>query len=50
MSARILFITDGSPSSMAAAETAIEFASFKNAILHVVFILDQGWRNLLGDE
>lgn len=50
MSEQILLVTDGSPSSMEATKIAIEIALNKNTILRIIYILDQGWRNLLGDE
>ncbi|SHE84556.1 universal stress protein [Desulforamulus putei] len=50
MNGQILFITDGSPSADAAGETAIRLAREMKMPLKAVFILDEGWKYLLGDE
>lgn len=50
MNGQILLVTDGSPSADAAGKTAIEMAQSMKLPLRAVFILDEGWRNLLGDE
>ncbi|CCO08619.1 universal stress protein [Desulforamulus hydrothermalis] len=50
MHAQILFITDGSASADAAGETAIRLAVNMKMPLKAVFILDEGWKFLLGDE
>lgn len=50
MNGQILFVTDGSPSADAAGETAIQLALGMKMPLQAVFILDEGWKYLLGDE
>lgn len=50
MKGQILFITDGSPSADEAGKTAIEMALAWNLPLRAIFILDEGWKHLLGDE
>lgn len=50
MNGQILFVTDGSPSADEAGQMAIEIALSLKSPLRVVFILDEGWKYLLGDE
>ncbi|GAB6159238.1 hypothetical protein JCM39194_24380 [Desulfotomaculum varum] len=50
MQAQILFVTDGSASADAAGETAIQLAVNMKMPLKAVFIFDEGWKYLLGDE
>ncbi|HBV98366.1 MAG: universal stress protein [Peptococcaceae bacterium BICA1-7] len=50
MKGQILFITDGSPSAEEAGKIAIEMALSANIPLKAVFIFDEGWKHLLGDE
>lgn len=50
MNGQILFITDGSPSAEETGRAAVEIALSGNVSLKAVFILDEGWRHLLGDE
>ncbi|MEG6523828.1 universal stress protein [Desulfotomaculum sp. 1211_IL3151] len=50
MNGQILFITDGSPSADAAGQMATEMSLALKLPLRAVFILDEGWNNLLGDE
>ncbi len=50
MKGQIVFITDGSPSAKTAGETAIAFAIAMKLPIKAVFILEESWRNLLGDE
>ncbi len=50
MKGQIVFITDGSPSAEAAGEKAIALALAMKLPIKAVFILEESWRNLLGDE
>lgn len=50
MKNQILFITDGSPSAGKAGAIAIELAALRKINLRAVFILDESWGSLLGDE
>ena len=50
MKGQILFITDGSPSADTAGERAIQLALSMKLPLKAIFILDEGWKHLLGDE
>ncbi|GAB6154174.1 hypothetical protein JCM17380_29240 [Desulfosporosinus burensis] len=50
MNGQILFITDGSPSADAAGQMATEMSLALKLPLRAVFILDEGWKNFLGDE
>lgn len=50
MNGQILLITDGSPSADAAAQMATEMSLTLKLPLRVIFILDEGWNNFLGDE
>lgn len=50
MKGQVLFITDGSPSAEEAGKAAIEMALSVNSPLKAVFIFDEGWKHLLGDE
>ncbi|ABO50014.1 hypothetical protein Dred_1484 [Desulforamulus reducens MI-1] len=47
---QILFITDGSTSADLAGNIAMEMALTLKLPFRAVFILDEGWGNLLGDE
>ncbi|EHQ91270.1 universal stress protein [Desulfosporosinus youngiae] len=50
MNGQILLITDGSPSADAAVQMATELSLGLKQPLRAVFILDEGWKNFLGDE
>ncbi|SFG13847.1 Universal stress protein family protein [Desulfotomaculum arcticum] len=50
MPAQILYVTDGSPSAREAGLTALELAGLWNASIRAVFIIDQSWAHILGDE
>lgn len=50
MHGQILFITDGSSSANHAGRMAISMALSLKVPLKAVFILDEGWKYLLGDE
>ena len=50
MNGQILLITDGSPSADAAVQMATELSLSLKQPLRAVFILDEGWKNFLGDE
>ncbi|HBX23284.1 MAG TPA: universal stress protein [Desulfotomaculum sp.] len=50
MEKQILFISDGSASATKAGAIAIELAATRQSDLRAVFILDEGWGSLLGDE
>ncbi len=50
MEGQILFITDGSASAGQAGEMAIGLANLWRVSLRAVYILDEGWRDILGDE
>jgi nucleotide-binding universal stress UspA family protein len=50
MEGRILLVTDGSRSSQLAGGHAIKLALLWKTSLTGLFILDKGWRDLLGDE
>ncbi|AEF94242.1 hypothetical protein Desca_1385 [Desulfotomaculum nigrificans CO-1-SRB] len=50
MNGQILFITDGSPAAIAAGENALALAKSQNLVIKAVFIIDEGWHHLLGDE
>lgn len=50
MKGQVLFITDGSPSADVAGEKAIQFAQSMKLPIQAIFILDEGWKHLLGDE
>lgn len=50
MKGQILFITDGSPSAEAAGKAAIDMALSASVPLKAVFVFDEGWKHLLGDE
>ncbi len=50
MERQILFIADGSDAAFKAGILAIEMASLWKASLRVVYILDEGWGSILGDE
>ncbi|MFZ5643526.1 MAG: universal stress protein [Bacillota bacterium] len=47
---QILFITDGSPSAEDAGKAAIQLALSGKAPLKAIYVLDEGWKHLLGDE
>lgn len=47
---QILLITDGSPSIAEAGKVAINLSRTMNLPVRALFILDKGWRKLLGDE
>ncbi len=47
---KMLLVLDGSPGSPAAAEIALELARTYRAAVTALYIVDLGWRNLLGDE
>lgn len=46
----ILFITDGSESARAAGAKTLEFSLLWDVPVQAIFILDEGWGSLLGDE
>ncbi|WP_445349456.1 universal stress protein [Desulforudis sp. DRI-14] len=46
----ILLITDGSPSGVLAEDAAVDLARRYEGRIRAVYILDQSWQNLLGDE
>lgn len=50
MNGQILLITDGSPSADAAVQMATDMSLALKLPLRAVFILDEGWKNFLGDE
>lgn len=50
MKRQIVLITDGSLSARAAGQTAIEMARLWQIPVRAVFILDQNWSYILGDE
>lgn len=50
MNSQILLVTDGSPSAEEAGKTAMDIALAWKLPLKAIFILDEGWKNLLGDE
>ncbi|WP_449240939.1 universal stress protein [Desulfoscipio gibsoniae] len=50
MPAQILYVTDGSPSAREAGLTVLELAGLWDASIRVVFIIDQSWSHILGDE
>ncbi|MEW6696591.1 MAG: universal stress protein [Bacillota bacterium] len=50
MNSQILLVTDGSPSAEEAGNTAMDMALAWKLPLKAIFILDEGWKNLLGDE
>lgn len=50
MKGQILFVTDGSPSSEEAGKAAIEMALSWSVPIKVLYVLDEGWKHLLGDE
>lgn len=50
MNGQILLICDGSPSADAAGQMATEMSLALKLPFRAVFILDEGWKNFLGDE
>ncbi|WP_027366065.1 universal stress protein [Desulfotruncus alcoholivorax] len=50
MPAQILYVTDGSPSARGAGLAALELAGLWEAAIRAVFIIDESWGHILGDE
>jgi nucleotide-binding universal stress UspA family protein len=50
MTGHILYITDGSYSSRMAGLQAIQIALSRQTALQALFIVDESWRDILGDE
>jgi len=47
---KILLVLDGSPAARKASDLALELAALHRAALTALFIVDGGWKNILGDE